>query len=531
MDSKYKLYINGTFVEVGPMKGDNQVHYVDEINLKHYLRKGENRIAVMVLAYPTEHDKGNHGIFRTGTPGLYVKGYVKDSFGWQYDISADGTWKCKKADRFHIVREAQIFSPLMFFENTQGEAEIMGWMLEPFDDSMWDYATMYEPHILTEILKEENLKDRTIPFMRKVEKNFCGVINAKKSMIGADVWNQLLCHDEAFTLPENREEIIEISAGEETTGFLNLYISGGLGAKIEILYSEAYVQREMVGVQNLPLKTDRMDFRDGILLGFTDCYQVCGAGTHETPEIFSPFWFRTFRFIRIRIRTQENPLHILHLGYTEVGYPLEVRTEVETSDSTHRQIWEISERTLRRCMHETYEDCPYYEQLQYAQDSRLQILYTYAISGDDRLARQCMDDFKRGQYYNGLINCSYPNYEVNIIPGFSIYYVLMVYDHMMYFGDKKLVREHMPAIERILDYFESNLTEKGYVKKIGGVNGEQTNWSFVDWTPEWDETGGVPAVTRKGPITMESLLYLMGLQKAAELAEYTGWPDQAFDRR
>ena len=149
-----------------------------------------------------------------------------------------------------------------------------------------------------------------------------------------------------------------------------------------------------------------------------------------------------------------------------------MQTEVTTSDNTLADIWDISERTLRRCMHESYEDCPFYEQLQYIMDARQQILYTYAVSADDRLARKCLDDLKRSQRYDGLLNCCYPNCNPNVIPGFSIYYILMVYDHMMYFGDKKMIEEHMPAIHQILNFFDRNLTPQGYVGKIGGMNME-----------------------------------------------------------
>ena len=43
----------------------------------------------------------------------------------------------------------------------------------------------------------------------------------------------------------------------------------------------------------------------------------------------------------------------------------------------------------------------------------------------------------------------------------------MVHDHMMYFGDKALVRLHLPAIDRILSFFDSHLMENGLVGKIG----------------------------------------------------------------
>ena len=68
----------------------------------------------------------------------------------------------------------------------------------------------------------------------------------------------------------------------------------------------------------------------------------------------------------------------------------------------------------------------------------------------------------------------------------------MVYDHMMYFGDKTLLREHLPHIDRVLGFFHKHLTKEGYVGKVGGRNGRDRFWSFVDWTPEWKETSGIP---------------------------------------
>ena len=97
-------------------------------------------------------------------------------------------------------------------------------------------------------------------------------------------------------------------------------------------------------------------------------------------------------------------------------------------------------------------DCPFYEQLQYAQDARAEALFTYMVSADDRLARQCMEDLRCAQRSDGLIPACAPSVWDNVIPGFSIYYILMVHDHMMYFGDQDFVKQHMFAIERILEF-------------------------------------------------------------------------------
>ena len=64
-DTRYKLYINGQLVEIGPSRGDCQIWYYDEINITPFLKKGINVFAVQVLRYPMEARKGNYGMFRT----------------------------------------------------------------------------------------------------------------------------------------------------------------------------------------------------------------------------------------------------------------------------------------------------------------------------------------------------------------------------------------------------------------------------------------------------------------------------------
>ena len=522
-DSRYKLYANGRLVEVGPCKGDSEVWYYDTLEFTSYLHMGKNVIAVEVLSYPAEHGKGSFSIFRTGHPGLFVLGKA-ESRHEAIDLSADDRWKGCVDTGFSIIPESDIFAPLQIVEKRNAQPELIHWMREDFDDSEWENA-IFDTTLSAEF-SPGNLCSRTIPFLYRTDRKFIG---ARMILCESDQkeFEQFLDGKQSITIAGGRKLIAEINAGEEETGYLHLLMAGGKGSCVRILTSEGYVQEGFQGDLKVPFKKDRLDTECGHLHGFTDTYYPAGNGTVNSPEEYMPFWFRTFRFVRVEIDTGEEPLTLLSFYYTETGYPLEVRTEASADDPDFAAIWDISERSLRRCMHETYEDCPFYEQLQYVMDSRTQILYTYAVSGDDRLARKCMDDFRRSQRYDGLTNSSHPNYESNVIPGFSVYYILMVYDHMMYFGDKALLREHLPHIDRVLGFFRGHLTKKGYVDKVGGLNGRDRFWSFIDWAPEWRQTYGVPPAILQGPVTMESLLYIYGLQAAAQIAAYLDFHDLA----
>ena len=474
-DTRYKLYVNGHLAEYGPSRGDLHIWYLDEVDLAPWLSPGENIISAAVLRYPADVRKGNHGMFRTKNPGLYIEGVQPD------------TWRCRTDRLTSFYAEDEQFAPLQIHEHAAGDPETSGWMETGYDDSSWEPAFCYAREQLPEVLLPERLVPRTIPYMFR---------NCRH-----------------FTLPESEiparsEKSFVLDAGEELCTFLRLEMSGGAGAKVELLQSECYVTEHG--------KENRLDPEHGHLEGYTDTYTVSGKST----EVYAPYWFRTFRFLKITVRTHDEPLQLLALEGEDTGYPLETRAEAATSDESLADIWDISLRTLRRCMQETYTDCPFYEQLQYAMDTRSQILYTYAISMDDRLARKAIDDFSRALRPDGMINCSYPNMTVNVIPGFSIYYILMIHDHMMYFGDRELVKRYLPAADRILQFFASHRTPGGLVDKVGGVNGLAPYWSFIDWAEEWMPTQGMPAAGLRGPLTMESLLLLLGLRAAAELADF-----------
>ncbi len=604
-DTRYKLWVNGQLAEVGPVKGDRLVWYVDEVELSPYLAAGENVIAAEVLRYPLPHKKGNHGMFRTTMPGLYVAEVLSEeerqkSFGPMADlvtkrdypivredqghgISGGSSWKCREEKGFTIVSESPFFAPLQILEDRTGDADTAGWRTAGYDDSGWQAAAPYTMFDVSQAVSPGSLTPRTIPSILGEKRSFEGLFGRQENVSGtgagafgtgtnasgtavdapetgasafgtganasgtaasmsgaaadmsgtfgrADEWNAMLAGCGTVTVAPHSHETVEISAGELMTGYLSLSLCGGRGAAVSLLTSECYVQREekaaegdhaLAGLRH-PKKKDRTDWENGYLHGFTDTYHVAGCGTRERPECYEPFWFRTFRFIGLEITTGEEPLVIGGFDYRETGYPLLAKTNVTVSDETLAPVWDISLRTLRRCMHETYEDCPFYEQLQYAMDSRSQILYTYAVSADDRLAKKCMDDFRRSVKEDGMTNCSYPCYGPNIIPGFSIYYIMMLYDHMMYFGDRAFLRQHMGTVDGILEFFDRNLDERGMVGKVGGMNGASRYWSFIDWTTQWDATTGVPSAIRKGPITMESLLYIMGLTHAAEVMRYLG---------
>jgi hypothetical protein len=167
---------------------------------------------------------------------------------------------------------------------------------------------------------------------------------------------------------------------------------------------------------------------------------------------------------------------------------------------------------------ETYMDTPYYEQLQYVGDTRIQGLISLYMSGDDRLVRQAIEQFDASRIPDGITQSRYPSALPQLIPPFSLIYVAMVHDYHLHRDDRQFVRRRLPGIRGILDWFAAHVDSSGML-------GPMEHWNYVDWAPQWE--AGVPPGALRGHSATISLLYAYALQRAAALERDVGAPGMA----
>jgi hypothetical protein len=182
-----------------------------------------------------------------------------------------------------------------------------------------------------------------------------------------------------------------------------------------------------------------------------------------------------------------------------------------------KDMWEMNWRVARLCAGETYFDTPYYEQLQYVGDTRIQALISLYLTGDDRLVRQAISHFDASRIPDGITASRYPSDMGQYIPTFSLIWVAMVHDYWMHRDDLAYVRGMLPGIRGVLGWYERHVDQTGLL-------GPMPWWSFVDWAKEWPV--GIPPGARDGHSAMITLQFAYALQRGAELEDALGLPSE-----
>jgi hypothetical protein len=338
------------------------------------------------------------------------------------------------------------------------------------------------------------LVPRNIPLMRESLQRI-GTVRLEEGMIIPD---RFLRGKSPFTIPAHQTVSFLFDQQFNTVAYPELIAGQGKDAVIKMTYAEALTTSNGT-------KGNRNEIEGKTIKGNYDIFKMDGGANRK----FRPLWIRTYRYLQLNITTQDQPLEIDDLYGMATGYPFTVKASFTSNDESLKQIWDIGWRTAQCCAGETYFDCPYYEQLQYEGDTRIQSLISLYMTGDDRLMRKAILDFYHSRVPEGLTQGRYPSNRLQVIPPFSLFWVSMIHDYWMHRNDPKFVNEFLIPAMGVLDWFEKRIdTSKQML-------GPMKWWSFVDWNNAFP--GGTPDGAMDGNSSVLTLQYANTLQQAAEL--------------
>jgi len=347
------------------------------------------------------------------------------------------------------------------------------------------------------------LVPRAIPFMEEQEIRFEKI----RRTDGLQVDPQFLTGEAPITIPPNSKSSILLDQGQLTNAYPELQLSQGKGALVKISYAETLFESRKE-------KGNRSEIDGKIFLGNSDYYYSSGG----QQQLFSPLWFRTYRYVQLDIETKTEPLTLNDFSGKFTGYPFQEKAQFISDQDFLSDIWTIGWRTARLCAGETYYDCPYYEQIQYVGDTRIQALISLYVSGDDRLMRNAIQQFNNSIIPEGLTMCRAPTHVGQVIPTFSLYWVAMVHDYFQHRDDPSFLKQFLPGIRSVLNWYAERIDE---TKMLGPLDW----WNFADWANGFPN--GIPGGADNGNSALLSLTYVYALDYAADLFSHFGLEDES----
>lgn len=493
-DNRYRLFVNGVSVSSGPARGDLAHWFYETVDIAPYLQNGKNVLAALVW------NMGEHAAVAqiTNQTAFMLNGDTET----EKIVNSDKSWKVIQNQSYtpcSTDNGSRLWTYMVIGPGDKVDATKYphGWQENNFDDSKWVAARELrnpEPdgsgsdNIWT-------LIPRTIPAMEEFRQNITQIRRA--TGLNLSVSNLKF----PLTLPANTKVSILLDQTFNTTAYPELITSGGQGATIQITYAEALFKDRK--------KANRNEIEGRDIMGNFDIFLPDGGQN----RLFRPLWTRTFRYLQLDIETKSTSLIINDLYEMFTAYPFQQKASFESNDKSLQDIWNVGWRTARLCAGETYFDCPYYEQLQYEGDTRIQSLISLYVTGDDRLMRKAINDFYNSRVSEGLTQGRYPSNRLQVIPPFSLYWVSMVYDYWMHRKDDAFVKKNLTAIRGVLDWYEN------HIDKSKKMLGPMEWWNFVDWSRK-NFDGGTPMGANDGNSSIVTLQYVYTLNQAARIFAY-----------
>lgn len=220
--------------------------------------------------------------------------------------------------------------------------------------------------------------------------------------------------------------------------------------------------------------------------------------------------FRRLGCKYLQVKSAE-PVKINGIAVIPTMYPV---SELKRPPLTKAEadIYDISLRTLRLCMHEHYEDCPWREQALYCMDSRNQMLFGYYAFGEYEFPRANLQLIGRDDRDDGLLSICYPIKKDLVIPSFALHYFTQCLEYYEYSGDASLLGEVYPKLCSILKVFTDKMEKAGDV-----ILPFPKDWNFYEWRMGLDGHGGYNSQIPDLPLNALLSIALKNMDKICKI--------------
>ncbi|MFK7933140.1 MAG: hypothetical protein AB8G22_06495, partial [Saprospiraceae bacterium] len=501
-DNHYFLYVNGKLLTHGPQLSDLKHWKYETLNLKSYLKKGKNVVAVKVINFGKRRFLGFQSLYTS----LLVNGVTENAQILATTGKSDG-WKCSLDESYRAIEinwrgqgEKSIVGG--FYANNPTDFVDMndyqtGWQMLDFDDSEWQRNQFYESGSSMGGAIGYLLEPRNLPLLswetETIEKIVRSTNIESTNFPSGDV-----------QIPSNTKATLLIDQKVVTNGFPELIFSQGKDAIIKIKYAE-----NLFGSNQE--KGDRSNLQNKTLLGYFD--HLISNG--KTSQQFIPNWMRTFRFVEFEITTKDEPLTLNLFVNHKTRTTIPSVAQFSSDNETYNQIFDICKRTVDICTQDYFLSDAYYETMQYVGDTKIQALIWQALSGNLDHTKNAIRQFHHSRDAEGNILGAYPLRSTFIYPTYSLVWVDMVADYYRLTEDQTFIHEYKNGIIHTLGGFEKNMNDLNLVNKT-------PYRYFVDWYTGPNNGGGTATNNGGQNSAVVSLHYVHALMNASQLFSAIG---------
>ncbi|MBI1336096.1 MAG: Bacterial alpha-L-rhamnosidase [Phycisphaera sp.] len=521
-DTRYRVWINGHLIGDGPIQSQPYHQYYDQHDISHLVSPGPVCLAVLVQ---------HQGVQDSARGGLLAEVVAGDG---RVLCATTGDWRgivgpWRVDTQFNGMNKIGPYQ-----EHVDLRAIPSGWQQTGFDDSHWplvkaiDSRTQDLPPIIPpwcrlvpRDIEPLEVKHTNAAKLQCVEecldltsRRGTGDLSTSLSQVGRPVEWSGVEHPENLLTPgglttltcsdRHRDGVtdgrydpcITLDFGRVLTGYAEVEVEAPAGAIIEIGYAERLV-----------------DGRFNIAL---ECPFADKATLAQGHNVFRPLIWRSFRYLRLRVKHCEAGLHIRACRAVEVRYPYAYKGRIKGPTRLER-IFEISRNTLELCSIESIMDTPYREQAQWLGDvAAVTVPAIYTAFGDTALPGKFIRQAAMNTRPTGLLanisNVASTDW-THDIPDYSLWWVVCLWRHYLYTGDGRYLHECYPEMQRIMRTHLERITPDGVLDAMFG-------WVFIDWAH----------IDTRGPCSPYNALFAGACDAAASVARFKGddWAVNAY---